>query len=135
MPLTIVYDIAAWVLSIPVVLVFWKAGTFKLTAPIDTIAAAGIGWVKDTSKFVVRLVALLEVLGVVGLVLAHAAYYVQAWTLVWAIAAALGLSLTMLAAALLHIVRKEIKYTWKMNFGIAGAAAAAAGALVLVLLG
>lgn len=132
MPITIFYDIAAWVFSIPVVLVFWKAGTFKLTAPIDTIAAAGIGWVKDTPKFLVRLVAFLEVLGVIGLVLAHAAYYVYPWTLIWAVAAALCLALTMLAAALLHIVRKEIKYTWKINFGIAASAAAAAGFLVLL---
>lgn len=130
--MNIVYDIAAWALSIPVVLVFWKAGNFKLTAPIDTIVAAGIGWVKDVPKFLVRLIAFLEVAGVVGLVLAHAGYYVVgAWSQWVAFAAAAGLSLTMLVAALMHIVRKEIKYTWKINFGIALAAAGAAAALAL----
>jgi len=131
--MSIVYDIIAWALTIPLAMTFWKAGNFKRSAPIETMVAAGMGWTGDAPKGIVRLVGWLEVLGVVGLILAHIGGYVPgfAWSNIVAVLAAGGLSLTMLVAALLHIVRGEIKYTWKMNFGFAAVAALAMVALIL----
>jgi hypothetical protein len=56
------------------------------------------------------------------------------WT--WAtglgVAAAAGLALTMVVALILHIVRKEIKYTWKMNIGLLVLATADAVVIALI---
>ena len=131
--MNIVYYVAAAALSIPLVKTFWKAGNFKRTAPIETMVAAGMGWTGDAPKGIVRLVGYLELLGVIGLVLGQVAAWfpVFAWAHTYAALAAAGLSLTMIVAALLHTVRKEIKYTWKMNLGLAAIAALAAVALFL----
>lgn len=125
-----VLAVAAWALTVFVSLVFFKAGKFKLTAPIETIVAAGIGWAKDAPKAIVRLVALIELVGVFGLIIAQAGFEVGVLANVpaflfaqaWAVAAALGLALTMSVALVLHIARKEIKYTWKINTQVIAAA-------------
>ena len=126
--------VAGWALTVFVSLVFFKAGKFKLTAPIDVIVGAGIGWVKDAPKAIVRLVALIELIGVFGLVIAQAGFEVGVLANVpsflfaqwFAVAAALGLALTMSVGAVLHIARKEIKYTWKINTQVIIAASALA---------
>ena len=131
--MNIVYFVIAAGFSYPLVKTFWKAGNFKRTAPIETIVAAGIGWVADAPKAIVRLVGILEVLGVIGLVLGQVAGWVPQfnWAAYVGAAAAAGLALTMIAAALLHVARKEIKYTWKMNLSLAAFGVLAAIALVL----
>ena len=126
--------IAGWALTAFVGLTFFKAGKFKLTAPIDVIVGAGIGWAKDAPKAIVRLVALIELVGVFGLVVAQAGFEVGviagiegfffAQTFAWL--AALGLAVTMSVALVLHIARKEIKYTWKINTQVVLAASALA---------
>lgn len=132
--MNIVYFVVAAAATIPLVRTFWKAGNFKRTAPIETMVAAGMAWTGDAPKGIVRLVGYLELLGVIGLVVAQVAAWIPTfiWAHTYAGLAAAGLALTMLVAALLHTVRKEIKYTWKMNFGLAAIAAVAAVALFLV---
>lgn len=107
-------------LALPLAFVFQGAGRNKLTKSMDDLAAAGLGWVKEVPVFVVRLIALLELAGVVGIIAGPAAGLLLGWT--WATAlglfAAAGLALTMLVAAIMHIVRGEFKYTWKMNVGL-----------------
>jgi len=100
--------------------VFVGAAINKLTKTMDQLEAAGLGWVKQTSVSVVRLIGLLELLGAIGVLAGPTAGFLLQWT--WAtglgVAAAAGLALTMMVALILHIVRKEIKYTWKMNIGL-----------------
>jgi hypothetical protein len=100
--------------------VFIGAGTNKITKTMDQLEASGLGWVKQTSASVVRLIGALELLGAIGVLAGPAAGQLLQWN--WAtglgLAAAAGLALTMVVALILHFVRKEIKYTWKMNIGL-----------------
>jgi len=100
--------------------VFFGASRNKMTKSMDDLAAAGLGWVKQTTPAVVRLIGVLELLGAIGVIAGPLAGQVFGWT--WAtglgLAAAAGLGLTMVVAAILHIVRGEFKYTWKMNLGL-----------------
>ena len=132
--------ISGWLLTAFVGMVFFKAGQFKLTASIDTLVGAGMTWSKQIPKSLVRLIALLELIGVVGLVIAQGAFEVGvianvpafAFAQGWAVAAAIGLDLVMAVGMVMHIARKEIKYTWKINVGVTLAASALAVVLAFL---
>lgn len=101
---------------------FYKAGMFKLTASSETMLAAGFGWIEKLPLSTVRLIALVELLGVVGLVLAPIGYFAGfEWSIWFAVAAAAGLALTMIVATILHQVRGESKYTAKMTLKLLAA--------------
>ena len=127
----IVLQIIGWALAVPLVLGLGKAGKFKLTASIEVIAGAGLVWVKEIPAFLVRLIALLELAGVAGIILAPAAdqFLGFKWAAIWGVLAAAGLALTMVVAAIMHIVRGEFKYTWKANLSLFAYAAALTGVL------
>ncbi len=118
--LKIVLEVAAWLLAGFVAFHFYKAGSFKLTSPIEKLVEAGMGWVTKIPASLVRVVALLELLGALGIILAPAAveFLGFGWAANWALAAAAGLSLTMMVAITMHQARKELKYTWKANFSL-----------------
>lgn len=126
--------IAAWLFALANAFVFFKAGSFKLTAPIAKLLEAGFGWVEKTPAPVVRIIALLELVGAAGLILARIAqdFFRYDWAQPWGVAAGAGLALTMLVAAWVHIARGEFKYTWKNNVGIFAAAAIATALFALV---
>tara|TARA_B110000305_G_C19335818_1_gene586517 strand:- start:291 stop:695 length:405 start_codon:yes stop_codon:yes gene_type:complete len=95
---------------------FFKAGLFKARASRQTLLDAGFGWIEKISLGTVRLIALLEILGAAGLVLGVIGYFIGfQWALWFAVAAAIGLVLTMIGAILVHASRGEAKYTLKMN--------------------
>lgn len=116
----IVLQAIGWILVVPLVMGLGKAGLWKLTTPIEALAAAGLTWTKEIPVFLVRLIALLEIAGVAGIILAPAAdqFLGFAWAAIWGVLAAAGLALTMLVAAIMHIVRGEFKYTWKGNLSL-----------------
>ena len=122
------------VLGVLLAVVFFGASRNKLTKSMDELAAAGLGWVKQAGSGVVRLIGLLELLGAIGVVAGPAFGYFagQPWATALGLAAAAGLSLTMLVAAIMHIVRGEFKYTWKMNIGLFALATADAIVLLFV---
>jgi hypothetical protein len=128
----IVLQIIGWALAVPLVLGLGKAGLWKLTSPIDALAEAGLAWVKEIPTFLVRLVALLEILGVAGIILAPAAsqFLGFTWAAIWGVLAAAGLALTMLVAAIMHIARGEFKYTWKNNVSLFAFSAALTAVLI-----
>ncbi len=98
---------------------FFKAGKFKATSSKETLLGAGFGWVEKTPFGVVRLIAWLELLGAAGLVLAPIGYFLGfTWALWFAVAAGIGLALTMVGAIILHAKRGEGKYTFKMNMNL-----------------
>jgi hypothetical protein len=128
--------VVAWAATAFLSLAFFKAGTFKLTAPIAKLLEAGFGWVSKLPAAVVRLIALLELAGVVGLVAGAAVYEISGdhplWAQLIAIAAALGLALTMIVASIVHQARGESKYTFKMTSQLLLVSIIAAVALSLV---
>ena len=98
---------------------FFKAGMFKARASRQKLLDAGFGWIENISLGTVRLIAWLEILGVAGLVLGVIGYFIGfQWALWFAVAAAIGLALTMIGAILVHASRGESKYTLKMNLGL-----------------
>ncbi len=111
---------ASILLGLPLAFVFWGAGFSKLTKSIDDLAAAGMSWAKEIPAFGVRIVALLELAGAVGVVVGPAAGLAFGWT--WATflgaLAGAGIAAIMLVAAIMHIARGEFKYTYKMNIGL-----------------
>ena len=127
----IVLQIVGWALVVPLVLGLGKAGLWKLTSPIENLAAAGLAWTKEIPSFLVRLIALLEILGIAGIILAPAAdqFLGFKWAAIWGVLAAAGLALTMVVAAIMHIVRGEFKYTWKANLSLFAYAAVLTGVL------
>lgn len=114
---------------------FWKAGYFKATADRATLLGAGFGWVEPISTGLVRVIAWLEILGAVAVVIAPlAAFFIPgAGISQWiGVAAAAGLALTMVGAAIVHIARGEFAYTWKMNVSLFAVAVAAGVAQAFV---
>ena len=109
--------VVAWALTAFLALTYLKAGRFKLTAPIQTLVEAGMGWTAKAGKGTVRVIALLELLGAAGIVLAPIAseFLGLAWAQVWGVAAAAGLVAVMVVAIIMHAARGETKYTWKIN--------------------
>ena len=135
-PLAIVSLVIAWGLTAFLSVAFYKAGTFKLTAPISKLLEAGFGWVSKIPAALVRVIALLELAGVVGIIGGAAVYEISGGSQVWAqaiaIAAASGLALTMVVATIMHQVRGESKYTFKMTSRLVLASVVLAVALALV---
>lgn len=133
----IILPLIALAVSVFVAFSFFKAGRFKATASRETMLGAGFGWIEPISTGLVRLIAWLEILGALGVVLAPlAAYLIPGfeWAQWVGVAAGAGLALTMVAAALVHIARKEFAYTWKMNTTLFVAAVAATVLQALVTL-
>ena len=94
---------------------FTKAGIDKLRTKDADLLARGWGWVSKAPKGTTKFIGLAELLGGLGVILAPVAVTVFNfdWALPLGIAAAAGLATIMVLANLVHIVRKEFKYTYK----------------------
>jgi len=94
---------------------FTKAGIDKLNTSDADLLARGWGWVKSAPKGTTKFIGLAELLGGLGVILAPVAVTVFNfdWALPLGVAAAAGLATIMVLANLVHIVRKEFKYTYK----------------------
>lgn len=132
-----VWEVSLWLAAAAVSIFaargFFKAGRFKATASKETMLGAGFGWIEKLPLGIVRLIAWLEILGAAGLILAPIGYLLgQSWAIWFAVAAGIGLALTMVGAILVHAARGETKYTLKMNLGLLGFSALAAGLWVSI---
>lgn len=96
--------IALWVVQILLALLFLMAGFMKASQPVAKLQER-MSWTKHAAPWVVRLVAVLEILGAIGLILPKATNILPWLTPV----AALGLVLTMLGAIITHFGLKEAK--------------------------
>ena len=113
---------------------FYKAGAFKLTSSKETMLAAGFGWLEKLPVSVAKTIGLLEILGAAGLILAPIGYFIGfEWTIWFAVAAGIGLALTMVGAIIVHAQRGESKFTLKMNLRLLLVSLLSAGAWVLLL--
>jgi hypothetical protein len=120
--------IAGFAVSAFTAFAFFKAGKFKATSSKETLLQAGFGWIEKIPFGVVRLIAWLEILGAIGVVVAPIGYLLgYTWAIWFAIAAAVGLALTMVGAIWVHAARGETKYTLKMNLNLLVASLVTAG--------
>ena len=108
---------------------FYKAGSFKLKSSKETMLAAGFGWLEKLPVSVAKTIGLLEILGVAGLILAPIGYLIGLeWAIWFAVAAGIGLALTMVGAIVVHAQRGEAKFTLKMNLQLLLVSVLSAGA-------
>lgn len=95
-------NIALWIVQILLALAFLLAGSMKVSQPIDTLKQ-NMGWAAHTTPGIVRLVGTLEILGALGLILPAVTHILSWLTPI----AAVGLVLTMIGAAIVHVRLKE----------------------------
>ena len=94
---------------------FTKAGLDKLRTSDSKLIERGWGWVGSSPKGTVKFIGLAELLGGLGVILAPVAVTIFrfSWALPIGIAAAAGLTTIMVLANIVHVARKEFKYTYK----------------------
>ena len=96
--------IVVWVLQALLAIAFLGAGMMKLITPYADLAAdPNMGWVEGFSATQIKIIGALEVLGGIGLVLPMIVKRFQYLVP----SAAIGLALTMVGAAIVHISRGE----------------------------
>jgi uncharacterized membrane protein YphA (DoxX/SURF4 family) len=94
--------IVLWVMQALLALGFLLAGVSKLTRPIATLSKR-MGWVTVVPAWQVRGIGLAETLGAIGLILPGVTGIAPLLT----VAAAAGLLIVMVGAAVFHSVRHE----------------------------
>jgi uncharacterized membrane protein YphA (DoxX/SURF4 family) len=94
--------IALWVVQVLLAAAFLASGATKLSQPKEKLLK-NWAWVEDFSQRTVRIIGAVEVLGAIGIVVPSLTGIVPSLTPL----AALGLVLTMIAAALTHLRRAE----------------------------
>jgi uncharacterized membrane protein YphA (DoxX/SURF4 family) len=95
--------IALWILNSILALGFLVFGFTKLAKSRSALAVGGMAWADDFSAPAVKLIALLEIVGAVGLILP----LLTGIALILAPIAAVGLAIIMIGAAIVHLRRKE----------------------------
>ncbi|QHC65535.1 DoxX family protein [Rathayibacter sp. VKM Ac-2759] len=106
--------------------VFLAAGLTKLVRPIPALKAAGMGWVDDVPALSVRLIALAEVLGAIGLIVPMATGIAPILSPI----AGLALAVVMVGAVIVHARLKE-PLGLQIGLTVLALAAAVVGFLVL----
>lgn len=96
---------AIWIIQGLMAAVFVMAGTMKLTQPKPTLNEKLGGWVNDYSALALKGIGALEISGAIALVLPM---LLNKYLLLTPLAA-IGLTLTMIGASVVHLRRKEKK--------------------------
>ena len=97
--------IVLWIVQVLLALAFIMAGFMKAFQPIEKLRER-MSWARHVAPGLVRLIGTLEVLGALGLILPVATHILPWLTPV----AALGLVLTMIVAAVVHLRLKEASH-------------------------
>ena len=96
--------IVVWVLQALLAFAFIGAGMMKLMTPYDALLAdPNMGWAEDFSATQIKIIAVLEVLGGIGVVLP---LLVKRFEFLVP-TAAICLALTMIVATIIHVQRGE----------------------------
>ena len=94
--------IVLWIVQGLLALAFLMAGVMKTFMPLEG-PKKNLPWVREAPGGLVRFIGIVEILGALGLILPKFTKIVPQLT----VAAAIGLALVMLCAAVLHVARKE----------------------------
>jgi len=97
-------SIALWIVQILLALVFALTGLLKVVLPVERLRER-MHWARHATPGLIRLVGVLELLGVLGLIL-PVATRILPWLTP---AAAFGLIVTMIGAIVLHVRLKEMR--------------------------
>jgi uncharacterized membrane protein YphA (DoxX/SURF4 family) len=97
-------NIVLWIVQALLALAFLGAGILKATQPLDKLKVQ-MKWVEHSAVWFVRFVGIVEILGALGLIL-PALTHILSWLTP---TAAVGLVLTMIGAAYVHIKEKDFK--------------------------
>jgi uncharacterized membrane protein YphA (DoxX/SURF4 family) len=95
--------IAFWIVTGLTALAFFGAGLMKVVRPVPALKEAGMGWVDDFSVPAVKLIALAEVIGALGLVLPVLTGIAPILSPI----AAVCLAVIMAGAVVVHVRRTE----------------------------
>lgn len=95
-------DITLWIVAGVLAVLFFLAGVMKATQPKEKLAQ-NMGWVNDFSSGTVKFIGVVEILGALGLILPEALDIAPILTPL----AAVGLAVTMVLAAIVHLRRGE----------------------------
>lgn len=95
--------IAFWIVAGLAALAFFGAGLMKLIRPVAALREAGMGWVDDYSSTTVRLIALAEVVGAIGLILPMSTGIAPILSPI----AGVALTVIMAGAVAVHVRRRE----------------------------
>lgn len=95
--------IAFWIVAGLSALAFFGAGLMKLIRPVPALKESGMGWVDDFSAPAVKLIALAEVIGALGIILPPLTGIQPILSPI----AAVCLAAIMAGAVVVHLRRKE----------------------------
>jgi len=96
-------NVVLWIVQGLLALMFFMAGTMKLTKPKNELREKLGDWVDQYKDISLRMIGLLELFGAIGIILPMAVNVFPILTPI----AAIGLALTMVGAMKVHIQRKE----------------------------
>lgn len=96
---------AYWILGGVLALTYLAAGGMKLSRPKEKLAASGMGWTEDFSPTGVKGIAVVELLGAVGVILPPLTHIVP----ILGPIAAIGLVIVQIGAGITHVRRHETK--------------------------
>jgi putative oxidoreductase len=105
------WTIALWGAQVLLAVFFGMAGFMKLTQPIATLGAMGMGFVLDYPEALTRFIGIAEVLGALGMIL-PAATRILPWLTPLA---ALGFATIQVLAIGVHAMRGETLTTLPVN--------------------
>jgi hypothetical protein len=95
--------IAFWIVAGIAAFAFLAAGGMKLVRPVPALKEGGMGWVDDFSTPAVKLIALAEVLGAIGLIVPPLVGIAPILSPI----AGIALAVIMAGAVIVHLRRKE----------------------------
>jgi putative oxidoreductase len=104
-------NIALWVAQALLAAAYLAAGWMKVSQPIDSLVAMGMGWATAWPAWSVQLIGVAEIAGALGLILPAATRIIPFLTPL----AALGLSIIQVLAIIVHATRGETAMTLPAN--------------------
>lgn len=99
-------NVVLWIVTALLAAVFLVAGAMKMTRPKQALADRGLAWVESFPATAVKVIGALEVLAAIGLVVPPMVGVAAALSP----AAAAGIILLMIGAAVTHQRRHEVQF-------------------------
>lgn len=95
--------IAYWIVAGLAALAFLAGGVLKLARPVDALRTSGMTWVEDVPAPAVKLIAVAEVVGAVGLIVPMLTGIAPVLSPI----AGIALAILMIGAVVTHVRRSE----------------------------